>query len=125
MREAKIILPASIEPAPAWNELFRDFEGELIQTFGGFTRNFASGAWNDAQGRTVREPVRIYIIAAELDCIFRGEQWSSNGALRLLAVKYGRRLAQDTVYFRDSNGEVEIIDCARPRFQNHPNLVGG
>jgi hypothetical protein len=97
MREARIIFPTE----PLARERTR-FEHDLVSAFGGFTRTIGDGGWAGDDGKTVYETVSIYDVAME-DAPTNARQ------LKVLAVQYGRLLAQEAVYVRFASGAVEII----------------
>jgi hypothetical protein len=101
-REAKIIIPVQpsrVKPVIG-NIRRRVLETALCKNFGGFTRSDAYGAWIDAGGELVREPVYVYVIAAGSD---------QAPVLRDLAVLYRDGTKEDCVYVKYPDGTVDLV----------------
>lgn len=60
MREARIILPQTVDATP--------LEHRLTDLFGGYTQTAGSGGWRDLAGLTSREPVNVYDVPMSDTC---------------------------------------------------------
>ena len=98
MYEATIILPFG-----EFDGYQAEFETELIDAFGGFTRDECKGGWRAPNGETILEPVSRYTVAGY-------DLPTNNGNLATLAFSYGQKLNQQAVYIRYFDGQVEILD---------------
>lgn len=100
MREARIVLPQTVDATP--------LEHRLTDLFGGYTQTSGSGGWRDLVGLTSREPVNVYDIAMPDTC----------DSLEALAVIAGMLFAttdEHAIYFRLPGGEVAIPARANAR----------
>ena len=100
MREAKIIVPDRFNDGSATPDSFREqFEKRLVNTFGGFTKYAAHGAWAGPRGVQV-EPITVYTIASTL--------WHNRQLVEF--AKYVKaELQQDAVYLVTPGGSVHFI----------------
>ena len=106
MYEFVIIMPLQDNAGNDTSRILAGLEYRLIDTFGGFTSTDARGAWKDDNGLVQIEPVRRYIVAADIAPNDAAEK------VRHLAATYGAMLGQQSVYWRDGYGRVTIEDCA-------------
>ena len=128
MREFRIIL-ATIPRTPADTVREEIKRGALISAhvwlrqaiitnFGGFTSSEATGAWRNDDGAIDREPVIIYNIAiSTIDPDIH--------VLRKLAITACERAREDCVYFRDGQGNVELLRPADTVEPASPRKGGG
>src|SRR5262245_27784513 len=88
MREARIICPV----------LDKQFEEDLIERFGGYTRTQGVGGWKNDVGVPEVEPIYVYDIAT-----------TQRAKLVIYALQYGRRNGQKEVYLRMPEGDVHML----------------
>ena len=98
MQEAKIILPVLDNNGRDIMHLHADLRGDLRRRYGGLTAMRGEGMYIHRIKGTMKEDVIIYTAAGE-------------GSLRDLAIFYGKRAGQDSVYFVDFDGIARIEAC--------------
>ena len=100
MITATFILPYNDNNGQHLDAIHADLQKELCFLFNGYTRTDGNGAWADATGRVIEEPVAIYTIAATPAALHSFEP---------LALLYGRRAHQQAIYLC-IDGNARIID---------------
>jgi hypothetical protein len=106
MREAMIICPRNDNEGASLLGVQRAAVTRLIKAFGGCTIREAFGCW-EHDGKVIAEPVWELVAACE--------DTPANAALLTDVAKFvGASGGQFCVYARFANGNVEIIDTAKP-----------
>lgn len=111
MLEAKIILPLPSD-RPCLFDVIKNYdlsythkwlEAAIVRNFGGVTVTQGRGSWRDDTGRDVRENVAIYTFAHEATPV-------CCNVARSLAVSACDKAREECVYYRDHNGNVELVE---------------
>lgn len=109
MQEYRVILP---DDTPIQMRAAKWFEKMLLQSFGGFTKSFGAGMWQDpATDKVFSESVVIFDVA--IDPALAED-------LRAFAVTAAGQANELTVYFRRPSG-AEIIPVSGPQME--PNAA--
>lgn len=103
LKEAHLHIPTHFnDGAQIPSNTLAAIEGELITTFGGYTRTSANGAWHDTtSGHTYRDNMLRYTIACNKHDM---------KILASLCKKYCHMLKQECIYMIDINGKVDFIE---------------
>lgn len=99
MREARFILPIRTNDGADLAHVHEALQFELAKTFGGWTAQDVRGGWLAGDGVLFLDNSVAYDIATD-----------SAWRVRDVAMRYGREARQESVYYRDAEGRVEIID---------------
>jgi len=84
-------------------DVLREIGARLVAFAGGYTRADGFGAWESNSGRVISEPVHIFDVATiEPDSMV--ESFARN-----IADYVKSSMAQESIYFRNTNGSVAII----------------
>ena len=98
MREYVIILPRTANYACEW------LRTSLLHQFGGYTEHEATGAWKDPTGAVIFDDNAVFTVATDRVLYTMRD-------LRVMARRAGLIGDQQCVYLRDSDGNVEFVDC--------------
>ena len=104
MRLATMILPTHDNDGGDLRHVHLALQGQLVDTFGGFTCVDSLGGWkDDATGKLHVEPGKVYSVAMGQG---RSMEWNN------LARFYGYMAKQVCVLVSHYNGDVEFVDCS-------------
>jgi hypothetical protein len=118
-REARLVLPRDVKPAP--DAVHPKLCQELARAFGGNTRTQGQGGWIDQDTDQLVEDLNwIYDIAMP-------DEFQYFRQLKEIAIRYGRLLNQKAVYIRMPGGQVEIVELTKTTWgppAHHDTLAG-
>jgi hypothetical protein len=100
MREARIVLPHSSDPAHPHHMTAYWLEQQLCGLAGGCTRYEGRGLWVNPEGETLNEPISIFDVAVEP---------YQERSLLTIAQEMGLRAGQECVYVRLTTGRIEMV----------------
>lgn len=101
MREAKIIVPDRSSDGRYLPGYVRSrITLAMLDAFGGYTENFARGAWRGPD-QTFSEPVSVYTIAME-------PTKENDDKLKIIAEMVRALAEQESVYYVTADGEVHF-----------------
>jgi len=105
MQEAVFILPCRDQRGNPSDKFRKGFISELVAAYGGATVTDGDGYWNDASGKTIREPVKVITIAvANKPVKSRLVQFAQNAAQALQTDAVYLRLPDNTVHLVNQSG---------------------